>query len=245
MAARIAFLLSLTISLVKAQSAFPDFEVQQHVTATDTLGFRLLRPASMEAGKKYPLVLFLHGMGERGNDNEIHLKHIAPLFLDSTHRTQYPCFVIAPQCPLSGKWTYPDWHQETKEPMLTVVDLLKVWKDHPQVDSSRIYVTGLSMGGYGTWYLLTRYPDFFAAAAPICGGGDASRVEAFKHIPVWVFHGAKDDVVPVAQSRDMVKALRKAGAKPRYSEYRQVNHESWVPAYQERDFLPWLFSHSR
>jgi predicted peptidase len=113
------------------------------------------------------------------------------------------------------------------------------------VDSSRIYVTGLSMGGYGTWYLLTRYPDFFAAAAPICGGGDASRVEVFKHIPVWVFHGAKDDVVPVAQSRDMVKALRKAGAKPRYSEYRQVNHESWVPAYQERDLLPWLFSHSR
>lgn len=239
---KISFLIAfaLIVTGTTAQD-FPEFDKLRYQTSGDTLLYRLLKPLEMKAGERYPLVIFLHGSGERGQDNIVTLKHIAPLFLNDSNRVKFPCFVLVPQCPAGKDWTYPDWYQEPKEPMSSVIALLDSLESLPFIDSTRLYITGLSMGGYGTWYLLTKYPGKFAAAAPICGGGDTHQVEKFKHVPIWDFHGAKDDAVPVERSRSMIKALKDAGGNPRYTEYKKVGHDSWVKAYAEPDLLPWLF----
>lgn len=240
---KISFLIAfISIAITTVAQDFPEFDKLQYKTPDDTLLYRLLKPAVQNESERYPLVIFLHGSGERGNDNIVTLKHIAPLFLTESNRSQFPCFVLVPQCPAHENWTYPDWYQEPKEPLSSVVALIDSLKSLPFIDSTRIYITGLSMGGYGTWYLLTKYPEKFAAAVPICGGGDTHQVEKFKHVPVWNFHGAKDNAVPVERSRSMIRALKDAGAAPKYTEYKKVGHESWVNAYAEPDLLPWLFS---
>lgn len=239
---KISFLIAfISIAIHTVAQDFPEFDKLQYKILNDTLLYRLLKPAGLTENERYPLVIFLHGSGESGDDNTITLKHIAPLFLNEANRAQFPCFVLVPQCPANESWTYPDWYREPKEPMSSVVALLDSLKSLPFIDSTRIYITGLSMGGYGTWYLLTKYPDKFAAAIPICGGGDAQQVEKFKHVPIWNFHGAKDDAVPVDGSRSMIQALKNVGAKPKYTEYKKVGHDSWVKAYAEPDLLPWLF----
>ena len=222
---------------------FLEFERQAFETETDTLLYRLLKPKETAEDKRYPLVIFLHGSGERGNDNTITLKHIAPLFLEEKNRTEFPCFLMVPQCPANERWTYPDWYQEPKEPMSSVVALIDSLSALPFIDNTRIYITGLSMGGFGTWYLITRYPEKFAAAVPICGGGDWNQVQNFKHLPIWAFHGSKDDIVHPDQTRKMIQALKKSGGKPTYTEYKKVGHDSWTKAYLEPQLLPWLFSH--
>jgi predicted peptidase len=240
---KISFLIAfIAITITAIAQDFPEFDKLQYVTADDTLLYRLLKPDAQNENERYPLVIFLHGSGERGNDNAITLNHIAPLFLNVNNRTKYPCFVLVPQCPINENWTYPDWYQEPKEPMTSLVKLIDSLKSLSFIDVSRIYITGLSMGGYGTWYLLTKYPEKFAAAVPICGGGDTHQVENFKHVPIWGFHGAKDTAVPVERSRSMIRALKEAGGKPKYTEYKKVGHDSWVNAYQEPDLLPWLFA---
>jgi predicted peptidase len=222
-------------------------EFERHIffTVDDQLRYRLLRPDSIEEGKQYPLVIFFHGTGERGDDNEASLKHIAPLFLDEKNREDYPAFVMVPQCPKDQRWTYPGWYAEPKEPMSTAIELIDSLLVEPGIDTTRIYITGLSMGGFATWYLITRYPNKFAAAVPICGGGDWSRVRAFAHMPIWAFHGREDDIIPVEQSRNMIRAIKKAGGKPRYTEYRKVKHDSWEKAYKESELLSWMFSQKK
>lgn len=232
----------VAFSIVAHAQDFPEFDKRQYKTSDDTLLYRFLKPRVQKENERYPLVVFLHGSGERGNDNILPLNHIAPLFLNESNRSQYPCFVVVPQCPAKENWTYPDWYLEPKEPLSSVVSLIDSLKALPFIDSSRIYITGLSMGGYGTWYLLTKYPDLFAAAVPICGGGDTHQVENFKHVPIWNFHGTKDDAVPVESSRNMIQALKDAGGTPKYTEYKKVGHNSWVNAYSEAGLLPWLFS---
>lgn len=239
---KISFLIAfISIAINTVAQDFPEFDRLQYKTSDDTLLYRLLKPAVQKDGERYPLVIFLHGSGERGNDNVVTLKHIAPLFLKESNRSKFPCFVLVPQCPANENWTYPDWYQEPKEPLSSVLALIDSLKSLPFIDSTRIYITGLSMGGYGTWYLLTKYPEKFAAAVPICGGGDTHQAEKFKHVPIWNFHGAKDDAVPIERSRSMIQALKDAGAKPKYTEYKKVGHDSWVNAYAEPDLLPWLF----
>lgn len=240
---KISFLIAFTAITISAIAQdFPEFDKLQYVTANDTLLYRMLKPGTQKESERYPLVIFLHGSGERGNDNIVTLKHIAPLFLNESNRAKYPCFVLVPQCPANENWAYPDWYQEPKEPMSSVISLIDSLKALPFIDNSRIYITGLSMGGYGTWYLLTKYPDMFAAAVPICGGGDTHQADKFKHVPIWNFHGAKDTAVPVDRSRNMIRALKDSGGNPRYTEYKKVGHDSWVNAYQEPDLLPWLFA---
>lgn len=240
---KISILVAFVTCVMTAQAQdFPEFDKLQYTTSDDTLLYRLLKPATQKENERYPLVIFLHGSGERGNDNVVTLKHIAPLFLKESNRATYPCFVMVPQCPENENWTYPDWYREPKEPMSSVISLIDSLKTLPSIDTSRIYITGLSMGGYGTWYLLTKYPDMFAAAVPICGAGDAHQVEKFIHVPIWNFHGAKDDAVSVDNSRKMIQALKDAGGNPIYTEYKKVGHESWVNAYSEPKLLPWLFS---
>ena len=232
----------ITITHLSIAQDFAEFDKLTFQTTKDTIPYRLLRPKELKENEKYPLVIFLHGMGERGSDNVINLKYIKSLFLDEKNREKFPCYVVVPQCPITEKWTYPDWYKEPQKPISTVVELIDSMKTLPTVDSTRIYITGLSMGGYGTWYLITRFPSTFAAAAPICGGGDPHQVENFKHIPIWAFHGADDKSVPVEETRKMIKALKKHKGSPKYTEYKKIGHDSWTPAFNEPQFLPWMFS---
>jgi predicted peptidase len=219
------------------------------------LRYRLLRPDvknSDDPKKAYPLVLFLHGAGERGDDNDKQLVHGVPDFAKPAIRKEYPCFLIAPQCPAKFKWVDVDWsadsHKlpaEPTEPLRQCVELIAALQKEFAVDGKRIYVTGLSMGGYGAWDILVRHPELFAAAAPVCGGGDEATAGKIAKIPVWAFHGAKDGVVKPARSRNMVEALKKAGGTPKYTEYPTVGHDSWVPTYRDPELYKWLFAQKR
>jgi predicted peptidase len=214
--------------------------------------YRLARPLAVEAGTRYPLVLFLHGAGERGTDNDRQLIHGVPQFLSTENRAKYPCFLIAPQCPPGQRWVEVPWDAEShvqpkerSEPARLTLELIDQAIGDLPIDPDRIYLTGLSMGGFGAWDLLARRPDLFAAAAIVCGGADEATAEKIKHIPVWVFHGAKDTAVQPARSRRMAAALEKAGGKPRYTEYADVGHHSWECAYGDPDLFEWLFAQRR
>jgi len=233
--------------MVLAQKTPPPFKKFQHITNGDTLPYGVLSPNKVDAGKKYPLVIFLHGAGERGRDNHKHLKFIQILFTQNA-LNKYPCFVVAPQCPEGEVWSTlmlgKPFNPTPTRPMelfLQVYDQLL--KEYP-IDPSRIYVTGLSMGGFGTWDLIARYPNRFAAAVPICGGGDVKTVPLIKHIPIWAFHGALDPTVPPRLSRKMITALQEAGSSPGYTEYPGIKHSSWHQAYKEPRLMKWMFDQS-
>jgi predicted peptidase len=231
----------------KAQQP-PLFDKLLFITKADTLPYRLLKPVNPESKDLFPLVIFLHGAGERGKDNEVHIKHITELFENPVNRGKYPCYVVAPQCPKNELWADFNGSDENAsisekptKPMQLVISLIaEISKDYP-IDPSRIYVTGLSMGGYGTWDLIARFPNKFAAAVPICGGGSVKSVPEIKHIPIWAFHGALDRIVPPQESRKMIAALQEAGSFPGYTEYPGVEHDSWLHAYREPHLIHWLF----
>jgi lysophospholipase L1-like esterase/poly(3-hydroxybutyrate) depolymerase len=230
-----------------------DFEARIFSSADGAkLPYRLLRPVNIEPGKKYPLVVFLHGAGEVGSDNALQLKHGAPTFAKPDAREKFPCFVFAPQCPKGKKWVDWDWltpgNSAPAEPapvMKLVIEAEKAIEAEFGIDADRIYVTGLSMGGAGTWDLITRYPDKFAAAVPVCGGGDREKAAAVKSMPIWAFHGLADNVVPPSRSQEMIASLRAAGGKAALTEYPGVAHDSWTFAYSEPHLLPWLFAQRR
>lgn len=215
-----------------------------------TLPYRILFPEGFRRDQRYPLVLFLHGAGERGDDNNVQLVHGMNTFAQPANRAKYPCFVVAPQCPKDRKWVEVDWsadrHDMPKDPgptMQLVLQMLAALQAEFPVDDKRLYVTGLSMGGYGTWDLAQRYPAKFAAVAPICGGGDPAGAPGMvkAKLPVWAFHGDQDNAVKVQRSREMIDALKKAGGMPKYTEYPGVGHNSWGPAYNDPELLVWLF----
>lgn len=215
--------------------------------AGDTLPYRLLKPAAYDAGRAYPLVLFLHGAGEMGTDNRAQLSPGVFEFASEKIMKGYPCFVVAPQTNI--RWVDVDWaldkHLAPAEPSKTLrmaVDLILKLEKEFNIDARRIYVTGLSMGGYGTWDLIARYPEMFAAAAPICGGGDETRAWRITEVPIWAFHGGQDTVVKTIRSRNMIAAVRKAGGDPKYTEYQGVGHDSWVKAYGDPELYKWMFA---
>ncbi|APZ94584.1 enterobactin/ferric enterobactin esterase [Fuerstiella marisgermanici] len=216
----------------------------------ETFHYRIMPPAKVEEGKKYPLVLFLHGAGERGDDNKSQLQYFPEQMAQPRWRERFPCYVIAPQCRKDAKWVEVDWslegtHEAPDEPgdqMKVVMQIIEKTMAGEPIDKSRIYVTGLSMGGYGSWDLAVRKPNLFAAVAPICGGADNDSLAVLKDVPVWVAHGDADNAVPVERSRLAVAALRKAGGNPVYVELPGVEHNSWTPSYSDNDGLvPWLF----
>ncbi len=229
---------------VSAQKDSLAFARLQYITKTDTLPFRLLKPRKLENDKTYPLIIFLHGAGERGNNNEGNIKHINELVTNNANRMKYPCFVIAPQCAKKQQWIEAynsPFSKKPSKPMQLFIGLLeKTLKEYP-IDPDRIYITGVSMGGYGTWDLISRYPNKFAAAVPVCGGGDVKMAPLIKDIPIWAFHGATDPVVKPEQSRKMITALQNAGGFPGYTEYPNVDHPSWVHAYKEPYLFVWMF----
>lgn len=217
-----------------------------------TLPYRLMKPANFDAAKKYPLVLFLHGAGERGTDNRKQLLVGLNYFADPKRIDRYPCFIAAPQCPEEDKWADVDWkadrHVMNEKPTPSLAMALEIvtalMKEFP-IDPARLYIIGYSMGGFGTWDAIQRYPDLFAAAVPVCGGGDETAAVRIRHVPVWVFHGALDDIVMVVRSRNMVNALVRAGGVPRYTEYATINHFCWGYTFMDETMLAWLFGQRR
>lgn len=216
--------------------------------------YRILFPREYDQSKKYPLILVLHGSGERGNDNEKQLVHGSKLFLDSVVREKFPAIVVFPQCPQENYWSSVqisrnksplvldfDYSRPVMEPLALCMKLVKELIRTEKIDARRVYITGLSMGGMGTFEAVYRYPGIFAAALPICGGGDTIRYKKV-NIPFWVFHGAADAVVDVQYSRAMVDKLKAEKVKVKYTEYPGVNHNSWDNAFAEPDFLVWMFS---
>ena len=233
-----------------------DFEAQ---TFQDSVGnelkYRILKPAEYDSSKSYPLVLFLHGAGERGSDNFSQLKWGVSHFAEPKFREKYPAFVVAPQVPQGQTWaglpedtsSSPSFtmplRSEPTEPMKLTISLLDTLEKRYSIDTKRLYVTGISMGGFGTFDLIERFPNKFAAAVPICGGGDITRAYFLKDMPIWVFHGAKDQIVPPQYSRNIVSAIRVAGGSPGYTEYPDQGHiGAWVEAYNNSHLYEWLFN---
>jgi predicted peptidase len=218
----------------------------------NVLKYRLLKPAGYNVNRKYPLVIFLHGAGERGDDNKVQLVHGMKEFLDPARREKMPCYVVAPQCPTGKKWVEVDWSapsskfpEQASDSLGLTIKLVQSMIETAAVDPNRIYITGLSMGGYGTWDAAARHPELFAAAAPICGGGDPETASRFKHIALWAFHGDQDQAVKVERSRQMIEALKAAGGEPKYTEYPGVGHDSWTDTYKNQEFHDWLFAQRR
>ncbi len=221
-----------------------------------TLPYRYLEPQNIKSNKKYPVVLFLHGAGERGTDNEAQLLHCSGQFLNPDVRDRYPAYVFFPQAPQGAFWSIPDRLTELSQAMFAAVgepswqlQTLKAMVDSiaqlPNVDSKRIYIMGISMGAMATYELCWRYPHLFAAAVPICGGADINRLANAASIPWRIYHGDADKVVPVTFSRTAYRTLKNAGAKIIYREFAGCTHNSWNPAFNDPDLLPWLFKQKR
>ncbi len=232
------------------------YESRVFIGSELALPYRILIPLNFDPTQTYPLLLFLHGAGERGSDNQSQLAHFHHLFLDAVNSESHPAIVVFPQCPTDDYWAnanidrYPDRldieFQNGGEPtqaLQSVLELMDSLSCLPFVDKSRVYVGGLSMGGMGTFEILYRRPDMFAAAFPICGGAHPATVHTYaKEVPLWVFHGDQDHIVLPDFSVQMVEAIKKAGGDPKLTLYEGAKHDSWKNASVEPELLPWIFS---
>lgn len=246
-------LLATFLALPALAQDFSAFEKRQFQAADGAvLPYRILYPKNYNRSQRYPLVLFLHAAGERGTDNEAQLTYGASLFLDSLNRRNFPAIVVFPQCapdeywteltPEGKSWRMP-FNAEPSPSLQRTIALLGRLQQGEGADPQRIYLMGISMGGFAVYDLLARFPDRFAAAAPIAGGGLPQLAPLYaSNTSVWAFHGAKDDVVPPALSRQACEALLRLGADVKFTEYPNVKHESWQPAFSEAGLLPWMFS---
>jgi predicted peptidase len=221
--------MSLTSSALAQEQKAGTFEAEIKITMK--LKYLLFTPKAKE-GTKLPMIVFLHGAGERGDKIERVASHGPPKIVKK--KKDFPFIVLSPQC-AKGKW----WKAEI---LVKLID--EIIAKHP-VDPDRVYLTGLSMGGYGSWELSTKYPDRFAAVAPICGGGKPETVASIKHLPIWVFHGAKDNVVPLKRSQEMVDALKRIGGNVRFTIYPDANHNSWTKSYDNPELYEWFLEHRR
>lgn len=197
-----------------------------------TLKYLIYLPPDYAQKDAWPLLLFLHGAGERGDNIERVKVHGPPKLIAAGK--QFPFIVVSPQCP-ANRW----WQPEDLTALLD--EIVEKYK----VDKDRIWVTGLSMGGFGTWSLAAATPERFAALVPICGGGDPIWAKRLNHIPVWVFHGAKDPVVPLERSTKMVEALKQAGGNVKFTVYPEAGHDSWTAAYNDPALYEWLLAQKR
>lgn len=246
------------------------FEKKEYVKDEYTLPYRILWPENMKMGKKYPLFIYLHGMGQGGRDNEKQLRHRGDLFLTPESRAKYPCMVLFPQVPLGRGFIHI-----TKKKKISFLSMLRKFSDKEVncdemgmtlspygvmlyeliellikdniVNTNRIYLSGSSMGAFSVFEFITEYPDMFAAAAPMSGGAVLATMRKWAGIvPVWIMHGDKDPIIPVESSRVVVAELKRRGVTNfRYSEFPGVGHHSWKKAFAEPDFLEWFFSKSK
>src|SRR5271169_5845328 len=219
-----------------AQPAPPTAQEPKHfekeIKVKATLDYLLFLPQGYEQSKKkWPLMLFLHGSGESGHDLAKVKAHGPPKIVET--KPDFPFILVSPQSPGRG------WNPEVLDALLD--DVIRTYR----VDKDRVYLTGLSMGGFGTWELAAAHPEQFAAIAPICGGGNRGDAKKLARLPIWVFHGAKDPVVPVQRSKDMVEALKAAGANVKFTIYPEAQHDSWTETYNNPDFYTWLLQQKR
>jgi predicted peptidase len=221
------------------------FTSEIHCSGGDTLLYRLLRPAS--EGDRRPLILFLHGAGERGRDNEKQTVHIGKLLCDSANMARHMYYAVAPQCPENEKWVNVDWtlpcHTMPSQPSRVTsltMDLIDSMVLHFPIDTARIYVVGLSMGGFGAWDMLGRYPHRFAGGIAVCGGGDEYQAKRLVGKKIWAFHGENDKLIRKERSIGMVKAIRAQGGLARLTIYKNTGHNSWDKAFREPELLGWL-----
>jgi predicted peptidase len=229
-----------------------DYEARTFTSSQDdTIQYRLFIPRDYKAGNQYPLVLFHHGAGGSGNDNRRQFEGPCPReWAGPERQAKNPCFIVAPQIPRNRENRFPRT-EVMRRHIQTIHEILDSLEDEFSIDTSREYVTGLSMGGECTWVSIIEHPTRFAAAVPICAGDkfigmEPSEIGAkFAHFPLWLFHGDADDVISVNVSRKLVKALRDAGGNPKYTEYPGVDHGSWEIAYRDPELIEWLFAQSR
>lgn len=243
---QVLFLLSSALTVFAQDNRSDDFR-ECHVN----LPYRLFRSQKAESmTEALPLVVFLHGAGERGNDNNAQLKHCIHFFLDDTVTNSYPFLLLVPQCPAEKRWVNTDWslpeHQMDSEPteeLFWVIHQVDSLINCGVVDLSQVYICGISMGGFGVWDALQRWPNKFAAAIPICGGGDPAYADVMKDIPIYIFHGMLDDVVMPSRSIQMYNALKAAGSqKAILVTYPDLAHGCWDEAFSTLGLFHWLFS---
>lgn len=196
------------------------------------MNYLIALPKDYDQQEKWPLLLFLHGSGERGDDLELVKFHGPPKLIAAGK--QFPMIVVSPQCPKGKAW----------EP-IELVALLDDLQQRYKVDPDRVYLTGLSMGGYGAWRLAWFAPDRFAAIAPICGKGEVFWTKYFVHVPVWAFHGAKDAGEPVESTLSMIEGLKKNGGNPKVTIYPEAGHDAWTETYNNPEFYEWLLAQKR
>ena len=205
---------------------------ERQITVTVKANYLVILPEGYQADKKYPLMLFLHGAGERGNDLELVKKH-GPF--EKVKELKLPFIIVAPQCPENKYWD--------TDMLNYLLDELLV--KYP-VDPAQVYLTGLSMGGFGTWFWAMAHPERFAAIVPICGGGEPGLVkDKMKDLPIWAFHGAKDKAVPLQKSQEMVDAVNKIGGKVKFTVYPEAEHNSWTETYNNPELYQWMLSCKR
>lgn len=235
------------------------YEKGSFIKGKDSINYRVLLPENFDSTKKYPILFFLHGSGERGSDNQLQLTHGAKLFLKQDIRKQFPAIVVFPQCSADSYWSNVNFGTDTKgnrefifqekgkpsKAMNALLGLVKDFLGKMYVDKQRVYVGGLSMGGMGTYELLRRKTRTFAAAFTICGGDNVANVQKYRNIPLWIFHGEKDDVVPVVLSTRIADQLKVLGKPVKLTLYPEANHNSWDSAFAEPGLLPWLFSNHK
>lgn len=227
------------------------------IKGSDTLLYRLLLPENFDATKKYPVLFFLHGAGERGNNNEAQLTHGSKLFQSERMRKDFPAIVVFPQCPTNDFWanvkfdnpenrfSFQNGGDPTKS-MNLLLGLIDKFRKEKYASKDQFYVGGLSMGGMGTLEVLRRKPKVFAAAIAICGGDNIENAKKYKKVPLWFFHGEKDNVVPVEKSKVVVSELQRLNASEvKLTLYPEANHNSWDAAFAEPELLTWWFGHRR
>ncbi|TBW30352.1 prolyl oligopeptidase family serine peptidase [Gramella sp. KN1008] len=244
--------------LLNAQTR-EEFRKEHFIAQGDTLNYRILYPEGFSEDKKYPLVLFLHGAGERGDDNESQLVHGSDLFLKKENRENFPAIVIFPQAPKKDYWAKVEVKRDTmpfqfdfknkEEPTRSldlVMQLMDTVVSKDFINPDRVYVGGLSMGGMGTYEIIFKKPDMFAAAFAICGGANEEIAENYPAgFNIWIFHGEKDDIVPSRFSKAMARSINHYGGNAKLSLYPEDNHNSWDSAFSEPYLLEWLFSHHK
>jgi predicted peptidase len=238
----------LTIQIVPAQ-----FQPASYMIKGNRLPYQVLFPENYDSKQQYPLVVFLHGAGERGSDNEKQLVHGKDFLVNNFYR-KHKAIVIAPQCPENSYWSNVSYHEvgdmktfnfnKTDQPttaMETLMALVDEWVGSGKINSNQVYVGGLSMGGMGTLEIIWRKPDTFAAAFAICGSSNPDKVNLYsRKTAVWLFHGEKDSVVPVDFSRNLYKTLLENNCNAFYTEYPGIDHNSWENVFQEKGLTNWL-----
>jgi len=254
----LSILMILCGSKMSAQN-LSEYKEARYINGKDSINYRILLPENFNPANKYPIVFFLHGSGERGDDNQKQLTHGGSLFLKPELRNKFEAIVIFPQCPQNDRWSNVKINdgqtgknrfnfQKGGKPtaaMQALMGMIDEQLAEPYVNKKQVYVGGLSMGGMGTFELLRRKRKTFAAAFTICGGDNIANVKKYKNIPLWIFHGGKDDVVSFELSKDIADHLKIIGKEVKYTLYADDNHNSWDSAFAEPQLLPWLFSHHR